>query len=515
MSRAITKLLFIIFLILASNGHVFAIDYVSTESAVVSATVVGSTTTTSPPILIAPNNNSTTNNPREPLVWKRPDPLPITPLHHYDVFVDGTLFAASVSDGIVSQSYYYYNIYRVGDTFYLNLNSDLAQGYHTWSVTVYDTLGNSASSETRTFYVDSIIPFIILKKVDYHTLNWSTLDLNTIPNVNQRDLAVTTPNPLLTGSVEPYANMQIILLCPQNILSCSTQTHQGNYPTGNWQHRFYGLIKGLIYTVHLSATDAGGNSVFFPEFYLAYGIVTPTPSAITTPIPTPPGATPTITPETTPEIVVTPTPFITVPPIAPTPPDFQSASLVTPQQKIITWLLILIVIGLPLHLFMTIYGAGIRFTSIISFFFSLLFPFLGKKEFQSVPFATLDMYDPENLNSTWQSKISDVNGFYSLTTPLLNKIYIKINCVGRHWKNIIVNGSILPASCLFPHLDDPKIPSNRLRLFSMRFRSLPLILACITSSIALTIFPNYFFLIYLYLSLQLAFSEYLYPRLQK
>jgi hypothetical protein len=505
MNRVTAKLLFFCILILFSSQTVLA------EDAVVSATIVSNITTVNPPILVAPNDNSATNNPREPLVWKRP--LIITnPLHHYDVYVDGALFAATVSDSIVNQNYYYYNIHRENDTFFLNLNTDLAQGYHTWSVTLHDSLDNTASSETRTFYIDSITPFITLTKVDRQTLNWTTKDSTTIPDVNQRDLSVTTPNPLLTGSVEPYANMQFILLCPQNILHCTNQTYQGNYPTGDWQHRFYGLIKGLVYTVYLSATDAAGNSVIFPEFYLAYGVVTPTPSAIITPVPTtPPGISPTLTPEPTPEIVTPPTPFTPVPPAIPTPPIFQTATLAkTPNY--LSYFLFLLVIGLPLHLAMTIYGAKIAFSNRFRFLFTLFFPFVGRKNNQTLPFCTIDIYHPDILDKSFQTIISNINGHFSINENLPDKIFIKITCTDRVWKNIIIPGSILSTICLFPSPQDLQTSPDRHRRYAMTFRSLPLIIACLTSSICLYLSPNYFFLIYLYLSLHLVFTEYLYHR---
>lgn len=513
MNRVTAKLLFFVCLILISSKSVYALDPYATGSAVVSATVVG--TTINPPILVSPSDNSTTYNPRQSLVWQRPSPLPSTPLHHYDVYLDGSVFAASVSDSITSQSYYSYNIRRDNNTFYLDFNTDLAQGFHTWRVTVYDTSGINASSETRSFYIDSIVPFIKLEKVDHQILNWDTSVFGSIPDINLRDLTVTTPNPLLSGRVEPFANMQIVLLCPQNIPNCTNQVYQGNYPTGIWQHRFFGLIKGTVYTVHISATDAASNSTIFPEFYLAYGIVTPTPSAIITPTVSP-DISPTIIPEPSPEIVVPPVPFIPVPPVAPTPPMNPT---VVPQSWISNNLsliiFLLLVIGLPLHLLMSVYGTKTRFSLIPKFLFILLFPFIGKKEYQTVPFASLEMYDPEKLDDTWQSKVSDVHGLYSLTTPLINKIFVKIFCTGRQWKNIIIESTILPTTCLIPLLEDSKIPSDRLQILSMRLRSLPLAIACLTSAFAMITQPNYFYLIYLYLSLQYAFSEYLYLKLSK
>lgn len=516
--RVSAKLLLSFLVFLTLGWPIHAYDLTGNGSSVVSATVPGGTVTEiNPPILISPENNAILSNPRESLVWKRPSPLPSTPIHHYDVYLDGEVFAASVSDSITSQTYYFYNIRRENDTFYLDMTSDYSQGYHVWKVIVYDTDGNHASTDTRTFYIDSITPFIAVKKVDRQTLNWTTADYTTIPNDNQRALSVSTADPLLTGSVEPYANMQIILMCPQNILNCHNQIYQGNYPTGDWQHRFYGLIRGLVYTVYLSATDAAGNSVIFPEFYLAYGVVSPTPPATITPT-LEPSITPPIslTPTVTPEIEVPPTPFIPAPPVSPTPPVI-GTPVATPAPSLFSqyWLFTLLVLGLPLHLFMTFYGTQTALLYVFRFIYILLFPFIGKKNYQTVPFTTINMYDPESLNHTWQTTISDINGNYGLKSPILDKIYVKLHHAGRIWENTIIKGNILPTSCLLPLTKAIKTTLDRLQDTSMKTRLIPLTIAILTSAYAMIISPNYYFLIYLYLSLHLTFTEYIFPKISK
>lgn len=204
--------------------------------------------------------------------------------------------------------------------------------------------------------------------------------------------------------------------------------------------------------------------------------------------------------------------------IVPTHPIFLTATPVLHNwllENLSLIIILLLVFGLPLHLFMTFYGTKTRFTLLFRFLPILFFPFIGKKDYQTVPFATLDMFDPDKLNSAWQTVISDINGNYSLKKSLPEKLFIKITCTGRKWKNIILAGALLPQTCLFPIPDDPEMSPDRLRRRFMTYRSLPLAIACLTSAIAMIIQPNYFFLIYLYLSLQLVFSEYLYPRLSK
>ena len=527
MSRLTAKLLFFIALILsctaiARHSPTYALNPYATGSAVVSATVIGSSI--GPPILIAPNDNSATNNPREPLVWTRPSPLPSTPIHHYDVFLDGIIFASTVSDSVTTQNYYFYSITRIGDTFHLYFNTDLADGYHTWKVTVYDNSGINSSSETRTYYIDSSIPILTLKKVDHQTLGWTTADLTTIPDADHRLLTVTTADPLLSGTIEPYVNMQFYLICPQNIQDCTDQFYSGNNPESTWKHRFYNLIPDEIYTVYIAATDAGGNSVIFPEFYLVYGsaAITPVEALPAKPLPTPspeieisplPPTKPTSevgTPET--EI-----PFTPVPPAAPAPPVFKNATLTQPLkiENLKLEIMFLFIFGLPSHLVMTSYGTQTRLSNLARFLYTLFFPFLGSKKFKTLPFSTLEVFHPNQIDSTHQTVISDINGEYALKEPLPESLFIKIICAGRVWKNAIISQSQFLNTCLFPKLESPQTPPNRLRRIFMTYRSIPLGLACITSGVALVIFPSFYFLIYLYLSFHLVFTEYLYPRLSK
>ena len=574
MTRLITTTLVLVYLlsgsaVYAQDPAIYNVVYPKTNtSGSTGVSVIIPSATFNPPTLISPNDNSTLNTTRPTFIWKRPSPLPVNPLHHYDVYLDGSVFASGISDSLSTKmTYYLYAVSRSGDTFTLEFLMDLAQGYHTWSVTAYDDVGTGVSSETRTFYIDSITPFIKLEKVDQQTLNWDTSIPSSIPDIQNRSLFISTADPLLTVKIEPYANMQIILMCPQNILNCTNQVWNGNIPTGSWQHNFYGLLPDLVYTVYISATDAGGNSTIFPEFYLIYGTaptptptitVTPTPTSTTTPTPTstvtptttvtPTGtATPTstvtptsttapgetVTPTETTEIplplapgaIVTPpslselgvpeTPFTPVPPVAPTPPP--RVEPVKPPISILdsTWFLIILAVGLPTHILMALIGTKTSFFSLFKLIFILLFPFLGKKNYQTVPFASLEMFDPEKLDAPWQSKIADIKGFYNLRSPMPEKIFVKISATGRIWKNAIIENTILPISCLIPTLPDSKTYQDRLQNIFMSLRSFPLIVSLFTSAYAMTISPNYFFLVYLYLSCQFTFSEYLYPHLQK
>lgn len=518
-SHALCAVIFLVFFITPTQAAL-----VATESAIVTATVPEQAF--NPPHLISPGNNQITKDPNVTFVWLRPSPLPSSPLDHYDLYVDGEVFAQNISDSLTTSDYYFYYIHRDGNQFNLSLKGNLDEGYHTWKVIAYNNAGLSSESETWTFYIDSIPPHIELISADKNTLHWNTANPDTIPSVDQRYIYVTQ-NPLLTGKVEPYANLQFTLICPYGIPNCTSTTETFNYPSGNWQHRFYNLIPNQTYTVHLTSIDSAGNTIYFPQFYLIYfsgslgSLITPIPTPPTpTSIITPPPSIPSVTPQPTeivipkmPHEIVIPSEFLPIPPRIPTPPPViqKQAEEVKPF-NFLPLILFLLVFGLPLHLAMSQFGTNTNIKYTFRFLFTLLFPFIGKKKYTTHPFTTIIFYDPQKTDKQWQTIITDINGHYSLKNEKPENFFIKCFSFNRIFKPVIIPSSLHEVICLYSLLEDRENSLKSLQRSSFTTRSIPLILAILTSSIALYFLPSYFLVIYLYLSLQAAFSEYFYPK---
>lgn len=498
--------------------------------ATVSATVVEQSFNA--PVLVSPANNATTNTSRPTFSWLRPSPVPSNPLNHYDFYLDGAVFAASLSDSLTSVDFYFYSATASAGTFYLTLKTDLAQGTHTWKVTAYNDGGTSAASETRTFYLDSVFPFISVTNVDTRTLTWTTANPATIPAIQYRYLTVTTPSPIVKGGVEASSNFQIILVCPSNIpTTCTNKTYSGNIPSGLWQYTLGPLSTGYTYTVKASATDAAGNSTLFPDFYLTYGtlatpLVTPKPRP-TTVTPTP-VATVSGTPTTFPTLplpstiltpapellaVITPAPPEYGPPPSPTPPPAKTKFVFNPIDLFYNFLIVLIILGLPLHLFMTTYGAATPLGFIPKFLFILAYPFLRNKKYQTTPFSFITFFVADKLEHPWQRVVSDIQGFYTLKSPIPENIFIILTAFGKTWKDNLFKGTIIPISCLFPLPVKLLTTHSHLQKLLYDHKLIPLIIACLTSITAFIIKPSYPIMIYVYFSLQYLFSQYIYPKL--
>jgi len=170
------------------------------------------------------------------------------------------------------------------------------------------------------------------------------------------------------------------------------------------------------------------------------------------------------------------------------------------------------IIGLPLHLTMTIIGTGTQFTFIPRFLYVLCYPFFTDRTYQTTPFTSITIFISDKLTKPWQNKVSDINGYYGLTSPLPENILLDLFCQNRTWKNVLFKGSLLPKGCLFPIPKSSLNAKEKVMKTIYDLRIIPLVLACVTSITAFFIRPNYFILIYIYFSLQYTFSEYLYPR---
>jgi hypothetical protein len=515
---------------------------VNADNATVSATVANISDTLYAPTLISPANSSATNSARVTFNWRRPSPLPVTnTIDHYDLYIDDVVFAASVPDSLTTQDFYFYTATGSSGLFFIGLKQDLTQGYHTWKVAVYDNTGQNTATGNWTFYIDSIAPFITLTSIDSTTYNWSTG--GTIPAESSRYLSVDNANPTLKGLVETNSNLLITLTCPSPVpTGCTTQTTTINSTDGNWSKQFTGLVANLYYTVSLAATDAGGNSTTFPNFYIKYATTatTPTSSLTTTPTTTT-STTPTskltstitptdsITPtstQTIPQItglltpppnlagLITPTSFVPKVPPVPTPPPQKTTKprIAYAYGPII--LILFLLLGLPTHLTLSSIGVSANFKTVLRFIFTLGFPFLKRKNTSTLPFTFIEIYDSQKPHKHPYKTISDVNGNIYFPENLPLQVLIKTKNTNYTLNDFVYPSLLLPHTCLIPLPKRSKGASESLKNNLYNLRTAPLIIAILTSAIGLYFYTNLYVITYLYLSLQYAFSEYYYPRIK-
>lgn len=485
------------------------------------------------PNLISPPNNHATNSARTSFIWKRPSPLPDgSTLHHYDLFIDDVVFAANIPDSLTSQDFYFYTASASSGTFYVSLKQDQTQGYHTWRVAVYDDIGQNTATSNWTYYIDSVAPFISLTKINTTNYAWDTSILGSIPEESQRYLTVTNSSPKLSGKVETNANFQFSLVCPSGApTGCTNQSWVSNSTDGNWEQQLTSLTPNINYSVILSATDATNNSTIFPTFYLKYATstITATPTSTTAPtstatpsptlppLTTTPSQTPlpstsiTLTPPPELAALLTPTQFIAKTPPAPTPPPRKQAAVVEGPNYLNLLLIILLCLGLPTHLFLSAFGLGISFPNALTFILLYAYPFLRHNNARTRQFSKVVLYDIKNASKPVYSALSDINGNYHIPNNLPERMFTRVTKLGYSWKDQIINKNILLSSCLITY--QKKFLSDKEKFQNYTYtnlRVIPLVVALLTSSVCMILMRNTFTTLYLYLTLQYIYSEYLY-----
>ena len=496
------------FLLFSSPAPALAVTNPQSSDEITNSTTIPDSTV-SAPNLRNPSDGAYTKNPFESFSWQRSTSG--TGIDHYTAYRDGIIVAdnithadkqaTSIFSGSVDSSYVY-----------LTFKAALSEGTHTWRVIATGSEGITASSETWTFTVDNTIPDIILRTADKNKMYWATHDPTTVPPWEQRQLIVTTADPLISGKVEANSNIKFSLSSGQTITVFEAD--------GNWEHRFRNLEKNITYSVFISATDAAGNSNSFPEFTITYQpkIFPVIANIVKQSIPSP---SPVIPDETSPKSTVGETEAGRLPP----PPPAPTPTACPPNCEAVGWVIpgytrnlySLVLFGLLLHLTMTFYGAGIRLAHLPGFLYTLCFPFLGKKTYEIDPFFTsVTIFDPTNLSKEFFSWVSDIKGKISLEFPNPKQVFIQLTRPGYEKQSFLSATGAIPEGTVIKlkPKDHPSRP-ERLKTFALRVRGLPLIIADLTSLVVLIFQPSPPVAFYFTLALTLTYSEYVYPRRHK
>jgi len=278
---------FLIFSALSLSGMFNFVVFASTSATTsVTATIPstgGSTLDTqspTPPILISPLDGTVTNNNQVELVWRgSTDPNGNTVT--YTLYLNEIATYLGIS-GTGNSSGLGYISHLDGTEVKLIPTTSLSDGQYTWRVVASDNSGNTSSSTTWGFIIDTQAPIISLTDVDfYHNLPYNSGDPGPFEGLNF-DIA-GPKEAYLTIKSEAWSTITTKFLTPDNLLISiiiSPLNATGvAYP-------FTHLPVG-VYKVIISAVDRGGNTTALPDFTL-----TITQSQITIPLPAIPGLPP-------------------------------------------------------------------------------------------------------------------------------------------------------------------------------------------------------------------------------
>lgn len=213
------------------------------------------------PILVRPEDGTTTGDNQPEFVWKQssdPNGNTIT----YTFYLNGVATYLGISS-TGNSSGLGYTAHLDGQEVKLRPTSSLADGEYDWYVVASDGSGNTTSSTSWHFLIDTAPPDIYLTDVDiYHNLPYNSNEPESFQNLI---FDIAGPKTVyLTLKSEAWSTLTLSFYDENNLLVgqiISTLDQTGlTYPSTHLE-----LGK---YLVRISSYDRGGNTTALPDFSL-------------------------------------------------------------------------------------------------------------------------------------------------------------------------------------------------------------------------------------------------------
>lgn len=161
-------------------------------------------TAPSPPVLVSPADESFINDPSPTYIFKHStDSTAIT----YNLYLNGTTTFIDILDSDNKLTSNYTSLV-FSDNIQVTPLYDLPDGTYTWQVIAKDANGNTASSATWTFTIDTTPPPITVTQINGHEdLYLSTLDPDSI--TDDTEFVIPPGNTLISITTDPYTVVHI------------------------------------------------------------------------------------------------------------------------------------------------------------------------------------------------------------------------------------------------------------------------------------------------------------------
>lgn len=280
----------------------------------------------SAPFLISPEDESLLNDATPTFVWQQStDNVGVS---YYQLYLDGIVLYDTIPTSSTTNGSY--TLVYDSDTgqYSLTPTALLADGAHTWRVMVYDAAGNTNTSATWDFIIDTQSPAFIITSIGPIPTAISAQDISSVP---EEVIELEDNEPEFTGTGEANATVQVTVQIPDQANQIINFTIDG---TGNWSFQLGILPRDEIITLNFVITDTAGNISVITDLKIL--IIQQVIIFPPTPEPTPqPSVTPGGTPSASPISTATPSPTI-IPPliVIPVLPPKEIAEII--KQEIIT-----------------------------------------------------------------------------------------------------------------------------------------------------------------------------------
>lgn len=224
------------------------------------------------PILISPEDESILTISKPTFEWyASTDNVGVD---HYDLWLDGSLYLANIPTYDIETGFYTLDVNESTDILSLTVKQAIADGVHTWRITVADAADNQATSATWDFSIDTLVPSLSITEIEGNAVLITTADSETLPS---EPIVTSTNAPLISGLGEANTTLLIIL----NIPGVGTTTTIYNIGAGGtWSFQFPELDDNVLATLTLLIEDeAGHTNVLSPIQFIFNPSATPAPSS--------------------------------------------------------------------------------------------------------------------------------------------------------------------------------------------------------------------------------------------
>ncbi|MBP7875484.1 hypothetical protein KA012_00625 [Candidatus Woesebacteria bacterium] len=222
-------------------------DKTTQVSATVPDTIAPST-----PVLIAPVDGAISTDSTPTFVWKESsDNVAVT---DYTFYLDGVIYTSDIPINSFSNAAYTLVFDSSTGEYSLTHIGGMTDGNHTWKISAQDAAGNTSSSTTWSFLIDTQSPTFIITAVGSQATSISAQDVSTVPT---KPIELTDNKPLLSGTGEANSAVVLQLRRPgsSEILETISFVISSD---GTWEIQLGTLERDVMYNLTFQITDQAG-----------------------------------------------------------------------------------------------------------------------------------------------------------------------------------------------------------------------------------------------------------------
>lgn len=203
------------------------------------------------PILVEPENKELLRTNKPTFIWK--ESTDNFGIDSYKLVLDGETYYDSIPTNDTENDDFELSYDSSTGEYSLVPKDSISDGKHTWKIIAVDHHGNTASSVTWTFTIDTTAPVFVITAIGSYETSISAQDLSTVPAT---PFVLKKNQPVLIGTGEAVSTVVLTARLPDG----STTTYEFTIQEdGSWEQQLEILPRDTLITLDFVITDPAGN----------------------------------------------------------------------------------------------------------------------------------------------------------------------------------------------------------------------------------------------------------------